>query len=507
MADPGDRLLTLSPLLHQLEPVLLAQDRPVYLVGGAVRDALRDEAYHDLDFAVAAEAIPLAFAVGNALKLPAYALDRERDVGRVVLPDSNAFLDFAAFRGPTLEADLRDRDFTINALALPTGIRHVAGIIDPCDGQADLAAGLIRLTHPQAITADPVRALRALRMVIRFQAVMTADTEQAVRAAAPDLNTISPERVRDELLKLLMSPAPGRAVQMMAALDLLPVILPEIAALAPVEQSPPHHEPVLAHTVSVLQLLADVEAMVVAQQEIDPAISADVAAALLAAQADLDRFSPGLQAHFSRPVDGGLSGAELLRLGALFHDAGKAQTQTIAEGPQGSRIRFLGHEGVSAQLAGQCLRRLHFSNAAVDYVKHIVQGHMRPLLLTQLTRRAIYRYFRATGPAGLDIGLLSLADHLAMYGGPGPAGTWDALLARIVTLFTHYFNHHEETVTPPPLVSGSDIMQHVGIRPGPEVGDLLEKIAEAQATGEIHTSQEALQLAGDLHATKQGERD
>ena len=275
MTTPEDTPgLALPPLLDEIRPVLVARDTPVYLVGGAVRDALLGQASHDLDFVVPEKAIQLAFTVADALNVPAYILDRERDTGRVVLPDLETMIDFARFRAPDLEGDLCDRDFTINAMALPASAISATAIIDPTGGRQDLAAGLIRLTHAASLADDPVRALRALRLAARLHFKLTPDTETAVAAAAPLLNQVSPERVRDELLKLLLTGAPGTGLAQMAALELLPVILPEIAALAGVTQSSPHHEPVLAHTISVLRWLAQVETAVVYQEEtVTPALA------------------------------------------------------------------------------------------------------------------------------------------------------------------------------------------------------------------------------------------
>ncbi|MCB8917266.1 MAG: HD domain-containing protein [Ardenticatenaceae bacterium] len=485
----GGEALQLSSMLERIEPVLLQQEMPVYLVGGAVRDALLGELNYDLDFVVPEGAVGLAFRVADALGVPAYVLDRERDIGRVVLPDEGTMLDFARIRGADLVADLRDRDFTLNAMALPAGARSSASLIDPCGGQADLAARHLRLTHPAAIADDPVRALRAIRMALRFACQFIEETRQAVRAGADHLGQISPERLRDELVKLLQTGQPDQAVTEMADLGLLPVLLPEVAALAGVAQSPPHHEAVLPHTAQLLRWLVRLEAWLVDGRPVDDPAGAQ-------AQALLAPYAGALAAHLDRPVDGGLTGRVLLRLGGLFHDVGKAQTQLID--PAG-RIRFLGHEAVGAQLTGPRLKALHFSNEACDYVKKIVAGHMRPLLLANervnLSRRATFRYFRRTGPAGLDICLVSLADHLATYGGVGDPDAWTRLLDVVAALLHAYFRQHETVVAPPPLLDGRDLVAQLSLKPGPEVGRLLRLLQEAQAAGEISTAEEALALA------------
>ncbi|MCB8927070.1 MAG: HDIG domain-containing protein [Ardenticatenaceae bacterium] len=494
--DPSGELLPLSPLLEQLRPLLQTQSQPVYLVGGAVRDALLGRISHDLDFVVPANAIKLAFQVADALGVPAYVLDRERDTGRVMLPDAHTSLDFACFRGADLAADLRDRDLAINAMALPATATTTAGLIDPHGGQADLAAGQIRLIHERSLLDDPVRSLRAVRLAHSLGFALTPETETAVRAAAPHLNQISAERIRDELLKLLETAVPHHAVADLANLGLLAEILPDVMALATVEQSAPHHEPVFAHTLSVLRWLTVVEAAIEPQRTQKNSASS----VLSAVKKILEPYAAQIQALWQEEVDGGVNGRMLLRLGALFHDVGKAQTQTIEED---GRIRFLGHEKAGADLTGQVLRRLSLSNEAIARVKKIVAGHMRPLHLAnsggKLSRRAVYRYFRETAVSGINIALLSLADHLATYEGTGPDAQWQALLQVVSDLCHHYFERHEETVAPPPLVDGRMLMDALTLQPGPEVGRLLRLIQEAQAAGELETAVAAIEFARICH--------
>ena len=497
VAPAAGETLRISPLMERLQPLLARQDVPVYLVGGAVRDALLDQVSYDLDFAAPEGAIELAFRVGDVLGSPAFVLDRERDIGRVILPDKQSVLDFARFRRETLEADLKDRDFTINAMALPVATLDRHHLIDPCGGLEDLRRGVVRLTHESALADDPVRTLRALRIAARFDFQMTPETAQAVQVTAPDLSDVSAERVRDELLKLLQTDRPHEGVGQMDALGVLDVVLPEVAALRGVEQSPPHHEPVLAHTLSVLRWLVQVEAVVAGGEEA-------TAPPLAEARETLARYVPDLREHLGREVVGGVDGRTLLRLGGLFHDVGKARTKEVDDG---GRTRFFGHDKAGAGLAVHCLRRLHLSNEVVRTVQSMVAAHMRPLFLNQaekMTRRAVYRFFRDAGEAGVDVGLLTLADHLATYDGPGDAGEWEGLLAVVSRLYRHYFEEYEETVAPPPLLDGNELMGALDLRPGPEVGRLLRLIEEAQAAGEVNTKAEALALAREAHGREAG---
>ncbi len=234
-------------------------------VGGTVRDALLGRDIHDIDLLVAEGAIPLTFRLADALGSPAYVLDAERDIGRILVANEAMTLDVARFRGSSLEDDLRDRDFTMNALALPVDLQSgdLDNIIDQHEGIHDLQARRIRIIHARSISDDPVRALRAARFAVQLGFDMTDGTMAAAQAVAPVLlDRVSPERIRDELSRLLATEAPHEGVAQLDQLGLLTVVLPEIAALDGVAQPLPHHEDVLRHTMSVLRYLVQIESIV-----------------------------------------------------------------------------------------------------------------------------------------------------------------------------------------------------------------------------------------------------
>lgn len=485
----GGEVLPFSPLFEQIRPLLAQEHMAVYLVGGAVRDALLGRVSHDLDFVVPRDAVRLTFRVADMLKTPAYVLDEERDTGRVVLAGQETMLDFARFRGPDLETDLWARDFTINALAIPATAQTRLAIIDPTGGLRDLELGQIRLTNQEALIDDPVRCLRGVRLAAALAFDITQDTKSAILAAVPALVNVSKERIRDELQKIMLTSRPGSTIQQMDDLNLLQATLPEVAALAGVSQSPPHYEDVLNHTRHVLNRLVQIEAGLFS------GAGATQDASLKYIHGQLAGYLPELREYLDRPVDGGVDGHLILRLGALFHDVGKKDRQTFEED---GRIRFFGHDGAGAEIAGHRLRELCLSKNAIVQVKRIVAGHMRPLSLVQAqgsspSRRAVYRFFQATGQNGLDIGLLALADHLATYNGPGEWPAWSTLVDLVARLYQHYFEKHDEAVKPPPLLSGRDLIA-LGVEQGPEIGRILRLIEENQAAGEINSREEALQF-------------
>ena len=480
------------PILAQVQAALPA-GMPAYLVGGAVRDLLLGRVSHDLDFVVPKDAIAASRRVANALGGGFFTLDPERKTGRVVLTteaNDRYFLDFATFRGPDLESDLRNRDFTINAIAVD--IHQLQALIDPLGGARDLHARQLRPCSATSFEDDPLRILRCVRQAVEFELRLLPETRHLLRAALTGLSRISPERVRDELFRILETRKPAVALRALDMLGALVYVLPELDTLKGVAQSPPHTDDVWTHTLNTAQKLADL--MDVLQPEHDAKAAANWAMGLVSLR--IGRYRQQFNTHLSAAPSPGRSLRALLLLAALYHDVGKPATQKVEED---GRIRFIEHDRLSAQIAHQRGVRLHLSNLEIERLTTIVRQHMRPLLLAQSgetpSRRSIYRFFHHTGSAGVDICLLALADSLATYGAGLPQDVWVHQLEVTRTLLEAWWEQADEKIAPPALLNGHDLMEVFSLPPGPEIGRLLEKIREAQASGEIKERSEALEYA------------
>jgi putative nucleotidyltransferase with HDIG domain len=205
-----------------------------------------------------------------------------------------------------------------------------------------------------------------------------------------------------------------------------------------------------------------------------------------------------LKAHLSQALSDTRDRRLALKLAALLHDVGKPLTRSVGDD---ARVHFFEHERVGADLAAERLGALRFSNDEVETVQTVVAHHLRPGHLAQSkgpSRRAIYRYFKATGAMGVEVALLSLADQLATYGPALPGQDWRRRLEVVESLLNAFFER-TEVVAPSPLVNGHELMAALALSPGPPVGQLLEAIREAQAAGEIKTRAEALALAEKLN--------
>jgi putative nucleotidyltransferase with HDIG domain len=210
----------------------------------------------------------------------------------------------------------------------------------------------------------------------------------------------------------------------------------------------------------------------------------------------IGRYREQLASHLGILFTPDRSLTPLLYLAALYHDVGKPSNREI---DSSGKIRFHDHEHTGAAITRNRARALQLSNPEIDRLATIVRYHMRPLFLAQdielPSRRAIYRYFRDTGPAGVEIALLSLADTLATYAATLPQELWAHQVEVVRVLLQAWWEQPQESVSPEALVDGHDLMNELNLSPGPLIGKILQEIREAQATGLVTTQEEALDLA------------
>ena len=486
---------SLSPLIDRVRDAL--PDGEIYLVGGAVRDILLNRLSQDFDFALPSNGISLARRVANALDADFMVLDGERDTSRVIVTEADGtrtFLDFATYRnGTTLDADLRSRDFTMNAIAFDL---HSQTLIDPLNGASDLRAKTIRACSNTSLTEDPVRILRAIRQAAAFEFRIELETRKAMKQAASLLPNVSPERQRDELFKILEGRKPDASIRALEMLGVFPYLLPELSAMKGVVQSLPHIYDVWEHTLSVLGYLEGIISALRVGYSAEQ--TNDMLTGLLTLR--LGRYREQLAAHFAESLNTDRSVRAALFFSALYHDVEKPATKSVDEA---GRIRFFDHDVKGAEVAANRGRAFNLSNDEIERVKKIIFNHMRFHFFTsrlegekkEPSRKAIYRFFRDSGEAGVDLVLLGLADLRGTRGHTLTQESWIAALDVARILFENYWEKREETVAPPRLLDGNDLMRELNLEPGRIVGQLLEAIREGQATGKIETQEQALDFA------------
>jgi len=322
--------------------------------------------------------------------------------------------------GHSIEVDLSRRDFTVNAMALAVPEPE---LIDPFGGLEDLAGGHLRTPiDPHASFADdPLRMLRAARFVAGLGLKPDPALVEAVRAMHDRLAIVSPERIRDELDKLLVVPTPSTGLWFLVDTGLAAHFLPELPALA-LEQDPIHrHKDVLAHTLAVV-----------------------------------DKTGPD----------------KLLRLAALLHDIGKPRTRAFVDGG----VTFHHHEVVGARMTRERLTALRYPGDEIDTVTRLVELHLRfHTYRLGWTDKAVRRYVRDAGDLLDRLNELTRCDCTTRNAARARAlgQRMDELEGRIAELRTQ-----EELDAIRPELDGRQVMEHLGVPPGPVVGQALEFLLE-----------------------------
>jgi tRNA nucleotidyltransferase/poly(A) polymerase len=456
-------------LLETLAPLraALAEAGEVWVVGGAVRDALLGRPVLDFDVVVRGDPERLARAYARASGGAPFALSDRHGAWRVV--DGERTLDVTAV-ATTLPADLARRDFTVDAIAVRL---HDGALVDPLDGVADLAAGVLRPVSDHVFVDDPLRLLRLVRLASELDLVPTPEAERLARRDAALAAHAAGERQLAELLRLLAAPDPVDGILALEGLGVLGALLPEVAALRGVVQNPYHHLDVLDHTLHVVDAVADVAAHV--GHYLAPAAVAAVEAELAAS------------------IDGAVDVRLGLRLAALVHDVAKPETRTVTA--DGS-IKFFGHEERGAELTHAIARRLHASRALERFLDVLVRHHLALGFLVKrrpLTPRAAYRYAVATAPYPYTAVVLSLGDRLATRG----------VKSRLRGVRRHVELASEMALAlqrlgplpPPALLPADELARRAGIATGPLLGALVAALREEQAAGEVTTADEAVAFA------------
>jgi putative nucleotidyltransferase with HDIG domain len=374
---------------------------------------------------------------------------------------------------------LRGRDFTVNALAVSVALLARSGeasVEDPTGGLHDLRRRLVKLCSPRSLDDDPVRVLRAARLAIGPGWTLGPGAEEAATRAAPGLSRVSAERVRDELLGIFGEPASAAGLRLLDGWGALVVVLPERDAMKEATQSEPHRFDVWEHSLRAVE-----------------------GADLLGSRArELEPWGDVFAAHLDEILGDGATRRETLKLAALLHDIAKPETRTVENG----RTRFLGHDVRGAERVGEIAARWRLSGRLAGALERLVRHHLRPMHLAvaaEVTRRARYRFFRDLGDEALDVLLLALADGAALRG-DSPLSIWEGEGGRVVRELMAGHAEEARAITTPPLLDGREVMQALGLGPGPELGRLLALLREAQAVGAVSTREAAVAYLRQLRS-------
>lgn len=437
---------------------LTGRGRDAVLVGGAVRDALLGVASADWDLVTDASAEEVRDIAGHTSGVRSlYDVGKRFGTLGVAL-DQGGTLEVSGYRAEALAAatlaerfaaDAALRDFTINAIGIDLA---TGALLDPVGGQADLAAHILRAPGEprERFAEDPLRVIRAARFVAELGFDLEAATRDALSDAAPGLERVAPERVREELTRLLVAPFAPHGLGVLHENGALEVVLPEVAALDGVTQPTFHDLDVLAHTIQAVGL-----------------------------------------APATPP----------LRWATLLHDIGKAATRTVqADG----RIRFFGHAQEGARMTAEIVKRLRFSAAEAAAIVHLVEAHMRFGEIDLANPRSVDRAVRkldlrldetAEEPlvSAEDAVALTLADFGATAHREQTADLREVLEDAVAA--SRERGTHRPVVSP---ITGGDIMRAFGLAEGPAVGVAKVAVTDAIESGDLESDdvERAYAIAG-----------
>jgi poly(A) polymerase len=463
----GNAILTTLPRLTE---------QPFYLVGGAVRDALRGEArIKDWDILIPRDAMAIARRFADVIGGAFVALHAEQPTARVV--QAGRQYDFVQYRAETLEEDLRLRDFTVNAIAADLRILLIGGgvdPVDPCGGMADIAAGVLRPCTPDAFRADPLRAIRLYRFVATLGYTPTAEAEEGAADIGGQVTNVAPERIADELGRLFAARGAAPAIEGLVRSGLWEAIVPEVTAGRGMIQSENHHLDVFDH---------DMAATIAAVDFLNT----------------LDEWAAPHADDFRSWLDTPLAGERTRRwiipLAALLHDAAKPAVRKV--GSDG-KPQFPRHEPAGGHLAERIAERLRFSRPERRLLVAAIRHHARPNDLQGHGPEHALRLMAVLGDAAPACILVAMADRATAQGPNRPPENVAQDVRFLQALLRDYFGGYAPLLATPPLVSGDDLMRALGHPPGKQIGRLLLRLRWRQLTGKVTDPADALRVAADL---------
>jgi poly(A) polymerase len=435
-------LVRIAPVVDDLGERFTRAGEQIALVGGPVRDAMLGRLHNDLDFTTSARP-------DTTERLLAGWADATWDMGRsfgtIGCRKGEWQIEITTYRadeydresrkpsvqyGDTLAGDLGRRDFTVNAMAVTLPDRKFE---DPYGGIVDLAHRMLRTPgRPEdSFSDDPLRMMRAARFSAQLGFAVDPDVVRAMTEMAGRIEIVSAERVRDELVKLVMAPHPRQGLALLVETGLAERVLPELPALALERDEHHRHKDVYEHTLTVLEQSIGLE----------------------------DR----------------LGGPDFVsRFAALMHDVGKPRTRRFQDD---GTVTFHHHDVVGAKLTRKRMKALRFSNDTVDEVSRLVELHLRfhGYGSGEWTDSAVRRYVRDAGDQLERLHVLTRADCTTRNRRKADRlrRTYDELEARIERL-----GEEEELASIRPDLDGNQIMELLGIGPGREVGEAYRYLLE-----------------------------
>jgi tRNA nucleotidyltransferase/poly(A) polymerase len=450
-----------------------------WLVGGAIRDSLLKRTTSDFDFVVEGDSLKIARQLANNLTGDYYVLDRNRKMGRVIIAHGQVepfHIDFAPLIDSGIERDLEQRDFTINALAVDPG--SPKKVIDPCGGIQDLKDKIIRQCSHDSIQNDPIRGYRAIRFAVQFNARIEKQTLENIRKHSSAIEEISLERLRDEFFRILRLSNPGTALRLIDHLNLYT----NFAGIFDLPSAPSPES--LECRIQRIDRLISLFQMIGGEFEPESSIGLILGEARLR----LGKFQDKVVDYLAIEKSQGRTISQLLLLTVLL----VSKDDTLSVDSDSSELQ-------GSQMGSTAIRSIansmRLSSSESNWLGRAIASFQPQILQRVSTQDSIFPFLRRAKDAAPAVVLLALAEFLSQSVLPVDQDRWSAQVRGAEDLLDAYWSDRFQELQHSQYLRGADLMKHLGIEAGPEIGRILEILREAQFMGEINSKEEAIAMA------------
>ncbi|MGV8146010.1 MAG: CCA tRNA nucleotidyltransferase [Alkaliphilus sp.] len=452
---------------------IITDDVQTYLVGGAIRDSLLGRETKDFDFVTSKDPRTLTEKLAHMFGGTMVEISREHEIFRVILKNVGTF-DFSKIKGGKIEEDLYARDFSINAMAYclndSWGIKKEK-IIDPFGGMKDLEEKKIRHLHTNTFIDDPLRMIRAVRLMTRLDFDMDEETQRAIRINAEIIDRVAGERIATEIFAILKEKRTAYYLDYMdKKLLLLDKVFPELRQMKGIGECKYHVVDSLTHSIKTVECIEEV---------------------IYANKFFEDHIRVSYENHTDEILSANRRRLELIKLGALFHDIGKPSAKKV---DKDGRVRFRGHEITGAKIAMDYAKKLMLSKKEQKILYKYVEMHMAPLVLyksNDVSANALYKVFEKMGEETLDILLIALADIVSTRKLLNPGEEMGMFKVHVEYIVNNYLTRYSPLIKKP-VISGEELMEQFNILEGIEIGELQEKIRKDIYFGKVSSSKESV---------------
>lgn len=441
----------------------------IYLVGGAVRDALDNRTSYDRDLLVLnTDVKDFSKRVADFFNATFIELDGENQIYRLVLKDKINFIDITKPLNNSLQEDLKHRDLTINSIALNL---KTLELFDPTGGILDFKNKILRCYSENAIIEDPLRLLR----FFRFQAIYGFSIdEQTINWTQKHKNLLSKpaiERKNYEIIKLFAGEYAHTAILTMDRAGILEELFPFVAEYKKVPPNTHHHLDLFHHLVETVKQI----------------------------QIIYKNSPQEVKSHLEQIDFGANSRLAHLKFAGFLHDIGKFSTWTIEEN---GRHRFIKHDDIGSKIAKDILTHNKFSKKQITYICKMIKYHIYPsgvVSSPDLNEKVMMRFIRKMEEDSLDVITLAKADRLSARGEAVSEEMVENNL-NLLTQLQNFYLKQKDSINLPKLLNGNEIMKILNINASPKLGEIIQNLHEAQINGEVSNKEEAIEFVKKFKA-------